>query len=128
MDGEVTADSWVMDFGELRAMVVKMCDRLNHGVLVPTENEHLEIERIEGHYEVTIGGRRYVMPEGDVRPLPIDNCTAERLAEWLAGQLAGQLHARGGANLSCLTVTVEEAPGQSASFTLSLDSDSPGNE
>jgi len=120
LEGDLTADSWLFDFVELRRLVAALCDELDHAFLLPTENQHLEVERAKGHYHVAFGDRRYVIPEADVRPLPIDNSTAERLAQWLAGRLAGQLRSRGAANLSSLTVTVEEAPGQSASFTLPL--------
>lgn len=127
LEGDLTADSWLFDFVELRRLVAALCDELDHAFLLPTENQHLDVKRAKGHYDVAFGERRYVIPEADVRPLPIDNSTAERLAEWLAGRLAGQLRARGAANLSSLTVTVEETPGQSASFTLSLHTNTSGN-
>ena len=47
--------------------------------------------------------------------LPIDNTTAERLAEWFAVRLRDDLRARGASNLVTISVEVEEAPGQSAS-------------
>ena len=121
LEGDLSGDSWVFDFVGLRRLVAALCQELDHAFLLPTENHHIAVERGEGHYHVAFADRRYVIPETDVRPLPIDNSTAERLAEWLAGRLAGQLRSRGAANLSSLTVTVEEAPGQSASFTLPLD-------
>lgn len=128
LEGALSAESWLLDFVELRRLVAGLCQELDHGFLLPTENQHLDVERGEGHYRVAFGDRRYVIPEADVRPLPIDNSTAERLAEWLAGRVAGQLRSRGAANLSSLTVTVEEAPGQSASFTLSLQTNPSGNK
>jgi 6-pyruvoyl-tetrahydropterin synthase len=120
LEGELSAESWVFDFGGLRRLVAALCQELDHAFLLPTENQELAVERGEGHYHVGFAERRYVIPEADVRPLPIDNSTAERLAEWLADRLAGQLRSCGAGNLSSLTVTVEEAPGQSASFTLPL--------
>ena len=122
LEGELTPDSWLFDFVELRRVVAGLCQALDHAFLLPTENHHLTIGHSDGHYMVTFGDRRYVIPEAEVRALPIDNSTAERLAEWLARRLADELRARGAANLVSLTVTVEEAPGQSASFTPSLNS------
>lgn len=121
VEGGLAAESWVMDFAGLRGLVAALCRELDHAFLLPTHNPHLTVERVAGEYRIGFGDRRYVIPEVDVRPLPIDNSTAERLAEWLAGRLGDQLRCRGAANLSSLTVTVEEAPGQSASFTLLLD-------
>ena len=120
LEGDLSADSWLFDFVELRRLVADLCQELDHAFLLPTENPHLNVERAGDHYDIAFGSRRYVIPEADVRPLPIDNSTTERLAQWLAGRLAERLRSRGADNLSSLTVTVEEAPGQSASFTLSL--------
>ncbi len=123
LEGDLTPDSWLFDFVELRRIVAGLCQELDHSFLLPTENPNLAVARSDGHYTITFTDRRYVIPEAEVRPLPIDNSTAERLSEWLAGRLADQLSTRGATNLSSLTVTVEEAPGQSASFTLTLNPD-----
>ena len=123
LEGDLTPDSWLFDFVELRRIIASLCDELDHSFLLAADNPHLLVEHAGGSYEITLGNRRYVIPEADVRALPIDNSTAERLAEWLAGRLAGELRARGAANLTSLTVTVEEAPGQSGSFTLPFDRD-----
>ncbi len=128
LEGELTVDCWVFDFVELRGLVGDVCRELDHAFLLPMENPHLAVGCREGHYEIAFGGRRYVIPEADVRALSIDNSTAERLAEWLAGRVAEQLRSRGAANLSSLTVTVEEALGQSASYTLPLHNAPPANE
>ena len=123
LEGELTPDSWLFDFVELRRLLASICQELDHAFLLPTENHNLAVTHSDGHYTITFGGRRYVIPEAEVRALPIDNSTAERLAEWLAGRLADEIRAHGATNLSSLTVTVEEAPGQSASFTLTLNPD-----
>jgi 6-pyruvoyl-tetrahydropterin synthase len=120
VEGDLTSDSWLLDFGEIRRIVAALCQEVDHTFLLPTENHHLTVQCADGHYNIAFGDRRYVIPESDVRALPIDNSTAERLAEWLAGCLAADLSAHGATNLSSLTLTVEETPGQSASFTLSL--------
>jgi 6-pyruvoyltetrahydropterin/6-carboxytetrahydropterin synthase len=125
LEGDLTDDSWLFDFVELRRIVAGLCRELDHAFLLPAQSPHLAVERADGHYNIAFGDRRYVIPEPEVRALPIDNSTAERLAEWLGGRLATELAGRGAANLSSLVVTVEEAPGQSASFTLPLDTESP---
>lgn len=84
------------------------------------ENPSLRVDERDGHCEVRVGDRRYVMPKQDVAVLPIDNSTAERLAEWLAERIAGELSALGAANLSRITVGVEEAPGQTGWYSTAL--------
>jgi 6-pyruvoyltetrahydropterin/6-carboxytetrahydropterin synthase len=64
------------------------------------------------NWKVRFRERGYVFPKADVIALPIDNTTAERLAEWLVGRLKDDLAAKGATNLTSITVGVEEAAGQ----------------
>jgi 6-pyruvoyltetrahydropterin/6-carboxytetrahydropterin synthase len=64
------------------------------------------------NWKVRFLERGFVFPKADVLALPIDNTTAERLAEWFIGRLRDDLRARGAANLTSITVGIEEAPGQ----------------
>jgi 6-pyruvoyltetrahydropterin/6-carboxytetrahydropterin synthase len=58
--------------------------------------------------------RGWALPKDEVVALPIDNSTAERLAEWFAGRLNEELRAAGATKVSAITVGIEEAPGQAA--------------
>ncbi len=84
LEGELTPDSWLFDFVELRRIVAGFCQELDHAFLLPTENHNLAVGPSDGHYTITFDDRRYVIPEAEVRALPIDNSTAERLAECAA--------------------------------------------
>ncbi len=119
-EGSLTSDSWVIDFSEAKALVRGLCKELDHKFLLPTKNAELNASRSDGELELKWGDRRYVMPEADVASLDIDNTTAERLAEWFAGRIVADLQARGAANVTGVTVGVEEMPGQAGWFTLSL--------
>jgi 6-pyruvoyltetrahydropterin/6-carboxytetrahydropterin synthase len=72
------------------------------------------------NWKIRFGERGFVFPKADVLALPIDNTTAERLAEWFAGRLRADLAARGASNLTSLTVGMEEAPGQAGWCVLAL--------
>jgi len=126
IEGDLTPDSWVLDFSRLKRLARGLCDELDHRFLLPLENSALRIAAGDTEYEIGFGERRYVIPRADVAPLPIDNSTAERLAEWLAERLAKELRALGATNLRRLTVGVEEAPGQTGWFELSLGTGEPG--
>ena len=117
IDGALTEDSWVFDFSEAKRIVATICKQLDHRFLLPVGSAALKVEERRAEYEVTFADRRYVMPKGDVVALPIDNSTAERLAEWFAGEIADRLHALGATNVRRVTVGVEEAPGQAGWFT-----------
>ena len=116
-EGELTGDSWVIDFAKLRKMARRVCDELDHRFLLPLDSPVLEVSNGTRNWKVRFGERGWVFPEEEVVTLPIDNSTAERLAEWFAGRLAGELHAAGAGNVTAITVGIEEAPGQSGWYS-----------
>lgn len=121
-EGELTEDSWVVDFAKLRKMARRICDELDHRFLLQRESSVLEVEEGVSHWKVRFrpGGRPsgqergWALPKDEVVALPIDNSTAERLAEWFAGRLGEGLRAAGATKVAAITVGIEEAPGQSA--------------
>lgn len=117
-EGELTADGWVWDFGDLRRTTQAVIDELDHRFLLQRDSVLLRSEIAGVRCEISAGGRAYVFPCSDVVALPIDNTTAERLAEWIAGRLLVELKAKGAANIRRLTVGVEEMPGQTGWYTL----------
>ena len=118
VEGELTEDAWVIDFGELKRIGEALCQELDHRFLLPRDNPALNISDLDDAWQITSAGRRYVIPKSDVCVLPLDNSTAERLAEWFCHCLAEALTERG--NITSISVGVEEAPGQAGWCTLSL--------
>jgi 6-pyruvoyl tetrahydropterin synthase/QueD family protein len=121
--GELTADSYVLDFVALKDVVRTLCKDWDHRFLLPLRNPHLTIrETPDDEWEIRVDARtRYVMPRSSVAPLPVDNATAERLAEQLAHRIVAALDERGIAHhLERLTVGIEETEMQAAFYTLSL--------
>jgi len=124
VEGELTEDSWVVDFAKLRKMARRVCDELDHRFLLQLESRVLEIDEGVSHWGMRFRPsgqppgpeRGWALPKDDVMLLPIDNSTAERLAEWFAGRLVEELRAAGAANVTAITVGIEEAPGQSAVY------------
>ena len=118
VEGELTEDSWVIDFTELKKMARRLCEELDHRFLLQRGSRVLQIEEGAEAWTVRFGGRRWVFPKAEVVALPIDNTTAERLAEWFCGRLRDQLREGGANNITSITVGVEEAPGQAGWCTL----------
>ena len=111
-EGDLTEDSWVIDFTKLKNLAKALCQELDHRFILQRDSKALEIDEEEARWKVRFGERGWVFPKSDVVALPIDNTTAERLAEWFAGRLRQALHAEGATNVSAITVGIEEAPGQ----------------
>ena len=120
VEGDLTADNWLWDFGDLKRMTKAIADELDHRFILQAKSPHLAIEESAGGWRVSFAGRSYVFPRSDVVALPIENSTAELIAEWIAGRLAAALAAAGAANLHKLSVGVEEMPGQAGWYTVDL--------
>jgi 6-pyruvoyl-tetrahydropterin synthase len=120
VEGELTSDRWVIDFSALKRLAREACEALDHRFLLQAESTALGAELRGGAWRLRFGDRGYVLPESDVVALPIENSTAELLAEWIAGRVIEGLRAGGHENISRLAVEVEEMPGQSGGYASEL--------
>ena len=131
VEGELTADRWVIDFGVLKRAVREACETLDHHFLLQTRSPLLTatLEAAPdgapggaadrtggGTWTVRFGDREYRFPASDVAALPIENTTAELLAEWIADRVDAALIAGGHANVTRIAVDVEEMPGQTGGY------------
>jgi len=114
LEGELDENSYVFDFVALKRIVRRVVEEVDHKMLLPLENPHLELVEEGGEVRVTYKERRYVFPRADVVLLPLRNTTAEMLASWLAGRVKAELAALGATNLTAIAVEIEESFGQSA--------------
>jgi 6-pyruvoyltetrahydropterin/6-carboxytetrahydropterin synthase len=116
VEGDLTADRWVIDFGVLKRVLREACEALDHRFLLQTRSPLLDVAEDGAAWVVRFGAREYRFPAADVAALPIENTTAELIAEWIADRVDAALTAGGHANIVRLAVDVEEMPGQSAGY------------
>jgi len=122
VEGDLGPDKLVFDFTILKKRTKEICQRLDHHFLLPMRNPKLELIAGPDSWEVHYQERRYVFPRNDVIELPIENSTAEMLAEYIAHELIVVLtNEYPMARLYYLTVGVEEAPTQMAYYSTSLN-------
>lgn len=121
VDGALTDDRWVIDFSALKRCVREVCDAIDHRFLLQTKSPLLDITEDAAGWTVALGERRYRFPASDVYAVPIENTTAELLAEWIAGEVVDRLVAGGYTNITRIAVDVEEMPGQSGGYARDLD-------
>ena len=117
VDGALTADRWVIDFSLLKDYVRAACDEIDHHFLLQTKSPLLNVAEASGEWTVRFHDRTYRFPSTDVAALPVENTTAELLAEWIAGRVDGALTAGGHGNVTRVAVDVQEMPGQSGGYT-----------
>ena len=112
---------FVLDFSVLKRIVRSLADEIDHKVLLPTENPKLAFRTDGEMLHVDYFGKpTYVFPRSDCALLPIQNSTAEMLAQYLARRLRDELAQEGHTHLTLLELEVEESFGQSATYRTSL--------
>jgi 6-pyruvoyl tetrahydropterin synthase/QueD family protein len=120
IEGTLGEDKLIFDFTVLKRLTKDICRRLDHRFLLPLYNPHIELQASDSEWELHFGQRRYIFPREDVVELPIDNSTAERIAEYIGNELCSLLAEYDTSNLSTLLVGVAEAPTQMAYYQRSL--------
>ncbi len=121
VEGELTDDRWVIDFSALKGYTRDVCDELDHHFLLQRDSPLLDIEESEATWTIRFGARAYTFPKSDVLALPIENTTAELLAEYIAERVVQQLQANGHGNIRRIEVDVEEMPGQTGGYARTFD-------
>jgi 6-pyruvoyltetrahydropterin/6-carboxytetrahydropterin synthase len=113
---------YVLDFSELKQIMKRLTDEIDHKVLLPLENPKIKVREDGDSVTVAVAGKpRYVFPRIDCALLPVPNTTVEMLAQYLAGQVCKALASSGEVALRAVEVEVEENFGQSATYRESLE-------
>lgn len=113
---ELTGDM-VFDFLDIKPIVREVCDSLDHKLLIPKHNKHLNIHETDKNYVITtFDESEFSFPKTDVLLLDITNTSAERLAIFISEKVIALTKERFNFTFKTLEVEVEETPGQSAVF------------
>ena len=123
IEGALDEESWfVFDFVVLKRIMRKLCDEIDHKVLLPLENPKVQVVEDGDVVNVAYEGKpRYVFPRKDCALLPIPNTTVEMLAEMLTSQLRTELDATGAHGLTAIEMEVEENVCQAAVYRIDLN-------
>jgi 6-pyruvoyltetrahydropterin/6-carboxytetrahydropterin synthase len=118
IEGALNEESWfVFDFVELKRIMRRLCDEIDHLVLLPLTSDRIQVVEDEGVVKVGVDGKaRYVFPRKDCALLPIPNTTVEMLAKMLTERLQAALSEQGARGLTAIEMEVEENFGQSAVY------------
>lgn len=113
------SDDMVFDFLNIKPIVRKICDSLDHKLLIPKNHPNITIEDREKNYNiVTPDESVFSIPKTDVLLMPIENTSAERIGAFLAYEIRNEVLKLYNFEFNILEIEVEETPGQSAVFTL----------
>src|SRR2546427_790225 len=99
---------YVVDFSELKQLMKRLTDEIDHKVLLPLQNPKIQVREDGDSVAVAVNGRPpYVFPKSDCALLPIPNTTVEMLAPYLAGRGSPGLTLSPGGKLLAIEVEVE---------------------
>jgi 6-pyruvoyltetrahydropterin/6-carboxytetrahydropterin synthase len=118
IEGGLNPEAWfVFDFVELKRIMKRLCDEIDHLVLLPLRSDRVKVFEEGENVRVDVDGKpRYLFPRKDCSLLPIPNTTVEMLATFLVTRLKETLGAEGTTGLTAIEMEVEENFGQSAIY------------
>jgi 6-pyruvoyltetrahydropterin/6-carboxytetrahydropterin synthase len=118
LEGNIDEESWyVVDFSFLKQLMKRLCDEIDHKVLLPLENPRLQVTVEEDRVLVAYDNQpRYVFPRSDCALLAIPNTTVEMLARFLVNKARAALNGQQFSRLTLIEMEVEENFGQSAFY------------
>ena len=122
IEGALNQESWfVFDFVELKGIMKRLCDEIDHLVLLPLESDRVGVV-VEGDIvHVSVDGKpRYTFPRRDCSLLPIPNTTVEMIAKLLTERLQRELTQGGADGITAIEMEVEENFGQVAVYRETL--------
>src|SRR6187455_2118212 len=104
IEGQLNQESWfVFDFVELKKIMRRLCDEIDHLVLLPLQSDRVTVAQDGEIVRVSVDGKpRYVFPLRDCALLPIPNTTVEMLAQLLTDRLRTELVKEGAAGLRAI--------------------------
>jgi 6-pyruvoyltetrahydropterin/6-carboxytetrahydropterin synthase len=112
VSGPLDENHYVIDFIALRDTLRELVLELDHHMLLPDRHPTIRVVPDERSVEVTFEDRRWVFPRGDCVILPLENTTAELLANYLGQRLLAALEQRLGIRPPRVRIEVDECEGQ----------------
>ena len=122
VEGRLNEEAWfVFDFVDLKRIMKRLCDEIDHLVLLPLQSDRIKVFEDGDNVRVDVDGKpRYVFPRKDCSLLPIPNTTVEMLAQLLTSRLKDTIGADGLKPLTAIAMEVEENFGQTAVYRETL--------
>ena len=122
IEGALNEEAWfVFDFVELKGIMKRLCDEIDHLVLLPLESDRVKVVEDGDIVRVSVDGKsRYTFPRRDCSLLPIPNTTVEMLAKLLTDRLKVAIGPEASTPLTAIEMEVEENFGQIAVYRETL--------
>jgi 6-pyruvoyl tetrahydropterin synthase/QueD family protein len=114
--GKLGPQGYVVDFGIVKKIARRLCERLDERFLIPAQSDCVAVEHKADSVELRYEHEEFRFPVGDVVLLPIVHSSAEELARYLVHEMRRELTAEGVTEITAVEIGVEESFGQAAYF------------
>lgn len=106
---------FIIDFEIIKSIVNRICDHLDHRVLIAKKDNRLRIKKGDSiSVEIIESKKKYVLPAQDVVLLPTGSVSAEDLCTYFLLEIEKGLKTEGADNITKIQVRVDEGIGQGA--------------
>src|SRR5262249_55928265 len=116
IEGALDENHYVFDFIALKNRTRAITDKLDHRMMLPTQNRLIRVEAGPDSVHVRYGEREWLFPRDDCVLLRMETPPAELLARYIGQRLLADLEEHHAYRPAVLRVEVEENVGQSASY------------
>lgn len=116
VSGPLDSNFYVFDFIALKNITMAISDELDHRMMLAVKNPFIQVKVDDQQVNVVFEAKRWSFPKEDCVLLPIENTTAELLAQYIAGRIKAVLKSKHHFTPATLAVEVEESHGQSAIY------------
>jgi len=114
LEGELKGE-FIIDFETIKGIVNRICDRLDHKILIAEKDPRLLITKNDSvSIEIIKSKKRYTLPSEDIMFLPTRSASAEDLCQYFTANIKTALESSGADNIKKITVRVDEGIGQGA--------------
>ncbi|MCX9080596.1 MAG: 6-pyruvoyl tetrahydropterin synthase family protein [Candidatus Methanoperedens sp.] len=114
IEGEQKGE-FIIDFETVKGIVNRICDRLDHRILIAEKDPRLLITKNDSvSIEIIESKKKYVLPLEDIMFLPTKSVSAEDMCNYFSLNLANALKLAKADNITKIHVRVDEGIGQGA--------------
>ncbi len=116
VEGRLGHNGYVVDFGVVKKVARRVCERLNEKTLVPVRSDCVRVSEDGAQVVMRYEDAEFRIPRSDAALLPIAHSSAEELARYLVGELRRELEVEHVNHIAAIQVGVEETTGQAAYY------------
>jgi len=129
IEGERSGEfEFVADFKDVKDSVRKVCEKLDHKILIPINNNSMEFKGLNSsnklsiddfnsldYLDFAIENKNYKFPIEDCVLLPLKHSSAEELSKYFTSKLFEDIQKKG-YNIATISIGVNEGIGQGAFY------------